>query len=75
MMTDTHQLGIKFLNDSDKIAIVRGALKGTISVVNGLTESFPGGEWHCLYVLLLSVGLIESRCRRLGMVSTCNNWI
>jgi len=42
MMTDTtHQLGMKFLNDIDKIAVVRAALKGTISVVDGLPESFP----------------------------------
>ena len=75
MMTDTHQLGIKFLNDSDKIAVVRGALKGTIGVVDGLMESFPCGEWHCLYLFLISVALIESQCRRLGMVGTCNNWI
>ena len=75
MMTDTHQLGIKFLNDSDKIAIVRGALKGMIGIVDGLTESFPCGEWHCLYLFLVSVGLIESRCQRLGTVGTCNNWI
>ena len=75
MMTDTHQLGIKFLNDIDKIAVIRGALKGTIGIVDGLTESFPCGEWHCLYVLLLSVGLIESRCRHLGTVGMCNNWI
>ena len=75
MMTDTHQLGIKFLNDIDKIAIIRGALKGTIGVVDGLTESFPGGEWHCLYLCLVSVGLIESRCRHLGTVGMCNNWI
>ena len=75
MMTDTHQLRIKFLNDIDKIAVMRGALKGTISIVDGLTKSFPCGEWHHLYLLLLSVGLIESGCRHLGTVSTCNKWI
>ena len=42
MMTDTtHQLGMKFLNDINKIAVVRAALKGTIGVVDGLLESFP----------------------------------
>jgi len=75
MMTDTtHQLGIKFLNDINKIAVVRGMLKGMIGVVDGLAESFPCSKWHCLYLFGSSVGLIESGCRGLGTVSTCN-WI
>jgi hypothetical protein len=49
MMPDTtHQLALELLEDINKIAVVDGALNGTIDVIDGLAESFSCGERHHL---------------------------
>ena len=40
MPDTTHQLALELVEDINKIAVIDGALNGTIDVIDGLTESF-----------------------------------